>query len=472
MKYIDLKATHENIVETFVNDSIGRNVDICRFIVLLNSLDRACSIALNAAWGSGKTFFVKQVKMILDNSILLREVDEPTAESERINTAWAKVQKGNPAELKKQLCVYYDAWENDQDSDPMLSLIYSIVQNVHNVPSFQGDTSLVGLIEKAGPIIDFFAPKAISASVQAAGNIVQELKGEDILKEISKGKDIDRKIEAFFNDLIVERAERLVIIIDELDRCKPDYAVKLLERIKHYCSDERITFVFAINQGELQHTISKFYGNSFDSCKYLDRFFDLQLELPQADMDRFYQFIDFDDSTYAVDKVCEEIVSMLNMEMRDSIRYLNLVRVAVYEPTHNRSNRSIFNDEITSSFCFMYVVPLIIGLKGHNSAAYKRFIDGEDGSFFVDLIKRMTNKHGYDFNCLLMDAEVFGDEKNNDDARIVSLEGKVGDVYAALFRSASNPNDRVSIGKIRIDEHIRDAVRRSVTLLSNYAIYE
>lgn len=64
----------------------------------------------------------------------------------------------------------------------------------------------------------------------------------------------------------------MIIFIDELDRCKPSFAVHLLEQIKHYLYDERIIFVLSVNQEELQYTIKHFYGNEFDASRYLDRF--------------------------------------------------------------------------------------------------------------------------------------------------------------------------------------------------------
>ena len=50
----------------------------------------------------------------------------------------------------------------------------------------------------------------------------------------------------------LKKGNRLIIMVDELDRCKPSYAVKLLERIKHYFTNDRITFVFSVNTYELE----------------------------------------------------------------------------------------------------------------------------------------------------------------------------------------------------------------------------
>lgn len=66
MKSYELKPTRENLMETFLMDILGRNKDIFGFADILNSLDDSCSVAIDGSWGSGKTFFVNQVKMFLD----------------------------------------------------------------------------------------------------------------------------------------------------------------------------------------------------------------------------------------------------------------------------------------------------------------------------------------------------------------------------------------------------------------------
>ena len=66
MKSLELKPTKENLLNMFLQDSIGRNEEIFYFIDLLNSINTNYAISLDAQWGSGKTFFIKQVKMVLD----------------------------------------------------------------------------------------------------------------------------------------------------------------------------------------------------------------------------------------------------------------------------------------------------------------------------------------------------------------------------------------------------------------------
>ena len=67
MKFYDLAPANENIYQTFLEDKIGRNPKVFKFISLINRIESSCSISLDGSWGSGKTIFVKQVKMVLDS---------------------------------------------------------------------------------------------------------------------------------------------------------------------------------------------------------------------------------------------------------------------------------------------------------------------------------------------------------------------------------------------------------------------
>jgi len=66
LKNYSTQPTDDNILEMFKNDAAGRNGETKRFLELLNNINISCVIALNGDWGSGKTFFVKQAKLILD----------------------------------------------------------------------------------------------------------------------------------------------------------------------------------------------------------------------------------------------------------------------------------------------------------------------------------------------------------------------------------------------------------------------
>ncbi|QDE47832.1 hypothetical protein EIN43_17235 [Enterobacter hormaechei] len=62
------------------------------------------------------------------------------------------------------------------------------------------------------------------------------------------------------------------IFIDELDRCRPNYAIDMLETIKHLFDINNVVFVIATDKEQLSHSICSVYGSGFDATRYLDRF--------------------------------------------------------------------------------------------------------------------------------------------------------------------------------------------------------
>lgn len=73
--------------------------------------------------------------------------------------------------------------------------------------------------------------------------------------------------------------------MDELDRCRPDFAVALLERIKHLFNVNHVVFVLSIDRGQLRESVKALYGSGMDADGYLRRFIDLAFSLPEPEVD-------------------------------------------------------------------------------------------------------------------------------------------------------------------------------------------
>lgn len=86
-----------------------------------------------------------------------------------------------------------------------------------------------------------------------------------------------------------KRRESIVLVIDELDRCRPDYALRFLETIKHVFEVPYVTFVVAANAPELAKAVKGVYGDAFDGQEYVERFFDIWLPLPAGNRRRFVE---------------------------------------------------------------------------------------------------------------------------------------------------------------------------------------
>lgn len=451
MKNYDLKPTYENLLKTYDEDTIGRTEDVLRFVDILNSLEGGCSIAIDGNWGSGKTFFVKQAKMVLDAHN--RFVDsEAAANREQIIDIRNQYYGDNITELQPQVCVYYDAWSNDNDDDPLLSIVYTILNSVESDYSFK-DRSYV---KTAANILEMFSGKDWN-------KLIDGLKGEDPLSSLKKSKSVDKLIGDFLETLLPERGNRLIIFVDELDRCKPVYAVRLLERVKHYFENEQITFVFAVNINELQHVINGYYGNNFDGSRYLDRFFDLRITLPSPNMEKYFESLSFCDSNYKYDIVCSAVIRAYRFELREIAKYVRLIKIAAYKPMHNDRYRFDFPEERAIEFGIIFFVPIIVGLKIIDINKYCDFIDGKDSQPMMEVANELPVQF---FNVLLNNNETYDVREG---CKVVALKDKLEEVYNAFFATKYDVNKyRIDIGKMRFNAGSKAEILRITGLLSHY----
>lgn len=457
MNSFELIPTEENIIRTLKKDLLKRNKDLVRFYDLILAQEGASSIAIDGRWGSGKTFFVKQSMLLINAKNPMSCMVEEKKES--IISVLPFPQKAEEVSENYDVSVYYDAWENDNDTDPVLSLIYEIIKQLGMNYTFESDSNTFKL---AGSILEAFTGRNING-------IIENLKSENPLTKIKEEKDLYENIKNFFTELLVERGNRLVVFIDELDRCKPSYAVQLLERIKHYLCDEKITFVFSVNLGELQHTIKHYYGNTFDACRYLDRFFDMRITLPPADKTAFYKEMGLE-SSYVLEKICRKVIDTYNMELREATRFYRQVKTAAYEPTHNSSKfKFYFSEGEGKQLMLLYVVPILVGLKMVDVSLYNDFICGRSSKPLMDIYED-SDKGEWLVARLLNRNETFELEEGK---TLVTVEQKIQQLYDAIFVTEYTGNVyRTILGECEFDGNSKNFVKGVESMLSVYADYE
>lgn len=469
MKTMELQPTRENLIDTLSEDLLDRNVSLYRFISLLDHIEGCQSISIDAPWGAGKTFFVKQAKLVLDafNPTVAFDSDEERNKITGAMTQFADRSGENDKELQPQVCVYYDAWSNDNDVDPLLSLVYSIVTELNSDYSFK---HAPGALKPMGELADILTGKDISDFFKA-------LKSEDALKEIKQQKSLQDMVSEFLDSLIPEKGNRLVIFIDELDRCKPSYAVRLLERVKHYFSNECITFVFSVNKGELQHTVRRFYGDEFNASRYLDRFFDLQIALPPANMRKYMEKIGLYKGNYVFEDVCKAVIEAFHLELREIEKFYRIAKIAAYDPTHNKRYSFSFSEERGTLFCLMTFVPIMIGLKVSNQERYEAFVQGRDASPLFDILldKRFIDSSILSVLLSRSQNETFIESAygHNEKSKAVSAKDKLETVYKNVFPvNRYTIENSVCVGEIEITPETHEEVSNAVSLLSGFALYE
>ena len=348
------------------------------FVKLLDSISGPYSVALDGRWGSGKTFFVKQAKMLLDVYNPFSQLTEWDVEShrEKIKPAWDKLTKKHCKESwdpNPQLCVYFDAWEYDSEQDPLTALLYQITKVASNDYSLKSKRNTIDI---ASSILELISGRNFQ-------KMFHSLKAKNSTNDTQESFELRDKIEQYFTGLLPEHGDRLIIIIDELDRCNPAFAVKLLERIKHYFTHEKITFVFSLNMEQMQHTVRQHYGIGFDAHKYIERFFDLIIPMPKLKRDRFRTLLCPDISRPAF-QIADAFAKMNRMEMREITRYYTALNMMTKVTT------SPMRDYPSFWFCYHFLFPIALGLQKCDISKYDRFINGDDSSPLIDLLSNET----------------------------------------------------------------------------------
>ena len=279
------------------------------------------------------------------------------------------------------LPIYYDAWLYDNHIDPLMSLMLVITKKYKlycdsklNMGSFN---------DKVAELLD--CTSISIGGFQIGGNfrnIKETMHGKDLLSTVKIEEEIRDKVKDVFNSIIVENVQKLVIFIDELDRCRPNFAIEMLERIKHYFDDDRIIFVASVNREQLIHSISKYYGTNFDSTGYLDKFFDRNVYLPKIDIRYGVGLgVDFTNRQYHLKNVAAGLNDYYKLTLRENMRYYECISFAV--------SSNYVNDNGYRGFMFSAFVPIIAILSIKDEEEKRRFLNGE-GNILTELFENVS----------------------------------------------------------------------------------
>nr|WP_314523145.1 P-loop NTPase fold protein [uncultured Rahnella sp.] len=235
--------------------------------IIRNSDDENLVIAINDAWGNGKTTFLKMWK---------REI-----------------------ELKNEFqVVYFDAFQNDFQNDPFVAIsasIYGMIDKPELKEKYLKATKEIGKV-----LLKTTAKVGISLLTLGAakGTLLEDVSDEikeaiespieSFIEEKLKGVEKEDHALKHFQDTLYEIAKdkKLIFIIDELDRSRPNYSLELLERVKHVFNTKNIYFILAVNKEQYKSIIKKTYGE-IDSETYLSKFIHFWFSLPQLNGKNF-----------------------------------------------------------------------------------------------------------------------------------------------------------------------------------------
>lgn len=263
--------------DAWENDRLGYREIGHAFTNLVQSIDTEKVISIEAGFGRGKTFF--------------RE-------------AWAKQLKD-----AGEVVVEVDVQQSDHSGDPVITLLGALVDALPNGENGKRTKALesakkVGAISAraltramlksgADELIEVITDSAsdqlqdfetLDHLITGVGSEMSKVAGQLIASQMAAEKvrqtELPEQLEALRAALVEGvDSDRVVVIIDELDRCHPEYAISFLEATKLIFGQSGFVFCLMVNADYLENLARHRFGAPKEDEKYLDKFVDIRLKL-------------------------------------------------------------------------------------------------------------------------------------------------------------------------------------------------
>ncbi|UXI02754.1 KAP family NTPase [Photobacterium sp. TY1-4] len=244
-------------------DEFARRKIAQNLISLLSSDIDISPLVLDGGWGTGKTEFC-----------------------EKLIKLWGS---------DEHHIIYVDAFKADHADEPLLTILAEVLKLLP-------DDERLPVIKKILPAIRYGLKTTIKAGIGHLLKQDTDSIADGFDKEIKQVADkaIDASVESMLKDHVkasesldalqstlegLAEHKKIIFFIDELDRCKPNFAVNMLEVIKHTFNIKGVKFVLVTNLNQLKASINHCYGDSVNSEKYLDKFVKYRVTLPDKYLD-------------------------------------------------------------------------------------------------------------------------------------------------------------------------------------------
>jgi hypothetical protein len=265
--------------DPFKNDALSRKDLEPPLTQFITQASGSFVLALDASWGSGKTTFLKMWQV--------------------------KLTRAGHA------CLYLNAWQTDFAKEPLIAIVGELTIAIEKfAPSGDKGEVLKNRMKDAKKIATSLLKRLLPLGIKIGTHGLVDLEpaiekaladtalsgAEDIIKNYEIAKSEIKEFKKALADLASLVADenpsaKVVIIIDELDRCRPTYAIELLERVKHLFDTSGVVFILGIDRSQLNHSIRSLYGSEFDATGYLRRFIDLDYRLPEPKAGDYCDFL-------------------------------------------------------------------------------------------------------------------------------------------------------------------------------------
>lgn len=262
-------------------DLLNREDFIDNTVKLVNQLSdirKGCCFAIEGSWGIGKTFVIEEIEEQLH-----------VIQSEDTNS-------------DRYFVFHYNCWQHDYYEEPAIAIISAMLSSI------QEDKTLVS--EEVDGMGKAGWKLAKDKLKDIAGLYIENKTGVNLIslfEEVDKIRQEDKQNTFKFDELFnfsqtIEKVRKnlqeiaeertIVLVVDELDRCIPSYAIKVLERLHHiFYGLDNVVVIMAIDRTQLEHSVEEMFGikeNSIDIEKYLKKFIDFSMVLDNGNVNKSF----------------------------------------------------------------------------------------------------------------------------------------------------------------------------------------
>lgn len=256
----ELTIDHQN---PWSDDQLDRKFFADHLTQIISRQVNPCVITINGEWGSGKTFLLKRWQCELSQ--------------------------------RQYVSLYFNAWDADSIEQAPLALIGEIYGFLKDYGKNVFEEQINELRESCSKLFRWSSlAKFISHKVEdkVGVNVTSDTSHclDEYVKAIEQKKVLRTIVADVAEKVFAEYGKPFVFIVDELDRCRPVFAIEILESIKHIFNVPHCIFVLGVDRDQLQQSIRAVYGD-IDSLKYLERFFDLDMRLSSPNIRPYFTYL-------------------------------------------------------------------------------------------------------------------------------------------------------------------------------------
>lgn len=318
--------------------------------LFLQDDSKSAVIAIDGKWGCGKTFVVEK---LIENIDVLKYKNE--AERNR-----------------RYFISYYNSWKYDYYDEPVVAIINNLLGTLESFNQQFQDEEYSKRI-KVNKIFNIIGVTASDVMQHFTGINLKSILGEmlDLTSKYDKNADLQIVISKLREELKrITKYIPLVIVVDELDRCIPYYAIKVLERLHHIFEEiENVVLVVVMDKSQLEHSIESIFGPKVDTDRYLKKFIDVTLCLDAGNLvedwieeyeEQLFEAFRTHDQWYNYNAYYPEMRSFIRIlldtiSIREKEKILKKA-VLIYKLLENESD-SVLN-ECICSFLIMYLIAI------------------------------------------------------------------------------------------------------------------